>query len=102
MAYIRLNTKDLHLDVLVGACETYKPKKEIKKIVEELQVLKDSTEEYLTTNWGEKKTEEYKVLFDSDEKESEKWQKYVKEQFSPKLEDIINRVNELNKHYQKK
>lgn len=100
MAYLRLDTKNLHLDVLVGACETYKPKKVTREVIKELQELKDKTTDYLTTNWGERELTEYKDLFDKDENALELWTKFLDDEYNPMINNIAKKVKAINIEYQ--
>lgn len=47
MAYMDFKPNDIHVQIIVGANEEYKPTNSVKKIVEKVQKLKNEREEYL-------------------------------------------------------
>lgn len=100
MAYIRLDSSSLHMDVLVGINEKYKPTKEIKAVVKQADALKEQTMKFLTDNWNSSKTEEVAKIFESSPEEKLKFDEYIKNKYVPELSNIIKILENINKGLQ--
>jgi len=94
---IRLDSRNLHVDIIVGILEKYEPTTEIKEMYKKIEQLKKETQEYIFNKWGEKKIEVIVEKLKKNEKQRKEWQKYMDESYNPKLKLIIEEIKEINK-----
>ena len=97
MALIRLDKNTLHLDVLVGVEEAYKPTKDIKKLNKDISEFKETTFKFIEDNFGTRSVETVNGILEKDEEKKNIWVKYLTEEYAPKSSNFNERLEEINK-----
>lgn len=100
MAYIRLNSKNLNMDVLVGISESYEPSDEILAVANRTEKLKKKTSNFLKKNWKNTDVQEIFKIFKDSPEEKKKWDKYMEEKYIPELNKIVKLVGDINNRLQ--
>lgn len=96
MAYFRFNVKNLHLDVLVGALENYKPSKKVKDVFKKTESLKSKTLDFLLKEFNTDDFRKIKKIMDDNKKKAKIWDKFFKETYLPEVTEITNIIKKLN------
>lgn len=96
MAVLVFNEKQLHVQVIAGVLENYKPNKDIKKVYKRIEKLKNETEGFIRTNWQEKSQVEIINIFKQDKEEKKKWDDFMQIKYIPELNDIKTQVELIN------
>jgi hypothetical protein len=97
MAFMRLHQEKFMIDVLVGAEETYTPPKGIKTINNKLKKLKKDTADFVNKQFNTTDKAEIDKILKEDEEKQELWNEFVANKYVPAYEDIIKRVEKINK-----
>lgn len=97
MAVLRMNVQNLHVDVLVGVEETYKPTKEIKQFLKDVKKLKTDAKRFLEKNWKTLEAEQIENIFKHHPEEKKKWDKYMEDTYVPGYKDLNKKLHEINK-----
>lgn len=102
MAIIRFDSRSLHMDVIVGVLENYKPNKTIKEAHEKVEELRKETEKFLDENFGDASKTEIEEELEQDDKKKEIWDDYLKNHYEKKVLEIKKLIDEENKAKQAK
>ena len=97
MALLRFDGNKLHLDVLVGVEEEYKPTEKIQKLSKKVQNLKKKTNKFIKDTWKVETVEELAKILKDNEEEQKKWTTYLEEVYAPKVERMLKEVKSINK-----
>lgn len=97
MALLRLDAKNLTLNLQVGVLEEYKPDRELKNIHKKLETIKADAEKELARLTGEDLSmEQMKERLAEDKQLEEKWKAYLATEFTTELQKLVKRINKKN------
>lgn len=99
---LKFDHNNLNLYVMTGPLENYKPNKQIKQLYNETLSLKDQIESFAEENWKTKKKDELEKIFEEKPEEKEKFDKYLQDEYIPKVLKIREEVKNINESLQKK
>lgn len=97
MALLKLDSKSLSLNLLVGVNEEYKPRKDIIDLSSKIDDLKTETNKFISDNWGEKSVTDLNDLFKKNEEEKKKWLNFLENVYNPKLQKLLTTIDIINK-----
>jgi len=97
MAVLRMDSKNLHIDVVVGTHENYRPSKKIKDVVAKANYLKANTEAYLEQNFKTLDGKEILSMLEKDVQKASEWKKYLVEVYNEELKVILKDIEDINK-----
>jgi len=96
MPYISFNSKTLAMTVVCGPMEEYKPTEDVKGLFEDIKKVKEDYNEFVAKTWAGKTAKQIVEVFKADEKEKEKFNKYIEDVYNLELGRIIERINAVN------
>jgi hypothetical protein len=96
MALIHLDSKNLHIQVVCGIEESYKPTAEIKKLSKQVEDLKDKTYKYLEDKFKTRDTKVIAKMIAASEDFQQKWQQFLEKEYNPGVEKIIKKIEKIN------
>lgn len=97
MALLKLNQKTLELTVEVGARENYKPDKEIKTLVKDLERVRSSLNERINTLFGEGLTQIQIIQKAKENTELEEQLKaFLQGEYKSEMKSLIERIHKKN------
>ena len=96
MALLKFSHQTHELKVEVGLLEEYQPDREIKRIFNKLERLKEAAAEKVheLTQTEDREEAKEKLKKASIQK---KWTKYLKEEYNPELQEILDSLHKKNK-----
>ena len=96
MALLKFNHQSHEIKVEVGLLEEYQPDREIKRIFNKLERLKENAAEKV---YELTKTEDREKAREKLKKKAiqTKWKKYLKEEYNPELQEILDSIHKKNK-----
>lgn len=103
MAILRFDPRNLNLDIVVGALESYRPNKTTKEILDSVGKLKSYTDDKIVQIFGkDKNSKQILEQMKKDESKKDKWEEYLHGEYDTKLKEIIKMVEKENKRRQKR
>lgn len=96
MALLKLDIKQMEMKVEVGVLEEYKPDKEVRRLYKEFQKLKEESESKVKEFTKKENAEEAGEVLKSNEKVQIQWMTYLKDEFNPKLTDLLKSIRSKN------
>lgn len=94
--FVKFDVNKCMLSVQVGPLEHYKPTKKMKELFKKSQSLKEELNNFIYDTWGKIGPQELQEKLEKNDKEAEKWKKYLDDQYAPKAKELIEEVNKLN------
>lgn len=97
MAILRLNSTNLHLDMIVGINEKFEPKESILELNGKAVELKNKVNDFLNTTFNTANVAEINKIMNENKDLENKWKEFLSNVYKPELQSLSEEVVKINR-----